>query len=168
MEWNEDLIHTLIKEQFTILSKLKDSQISITHLKPHGALNNMACKDPQLAQVIVSYIKQHYPNIIILAPVLSELAKASTAAGMITALEVFADRTYEDDGTLTPRTIEGSLITDPMQARAHVQQMIAEEAIVSQYLRVLQRNNKSIQHYLRPWWHRNLPLTLKLFLLIKL
>ena len=131
MEWDEDLVHSLIKEQFTILSKLKDSQISITHLKPHGALNNMACKDPQLAQVIVSYIKQHYPNLIILAPVLSELAKASTAAGMITALEVFVDRTYEDDGTLTPRTIEGSLITDPMQARAHVQQMIAEEAIVS-------------------------------------
>jgi len=131
MEWDEDLIHTLIKEQFTILSKLKDSQISITHLKPHGALNNMACKDSRLAQVIVSYIKQHYPNLIILAPVLSELAKASTAAGMLTALEVFADRTYEDDGTLTPRTIEGSLIADPMQARAHVQQMIAEEAIVS-------------------------------------
>ena len=131
MEWNEDLIYTLIEDQFRILSKLKDSQIAITHLKPHGALNNMACKDPHLAQVIVSYVKQHHPQLIILAPVLSELAKASAAAGMITALEVFADRTYEDDGTLTPRSMEGSLITDPEQARDHVRQMIAEKAIIS-------------------------------------
>jgi UPF0271 protein len=91
----------------------------------------MACKDPHLAQVIVSYVKHHHPQLIILAPVLSELAKASAAAGMITALEVFADRTYEDDGTLTPRSMEGSLITNPEQARDHVQQMIAEKAIIS-------------------------------------
>ena len=80
----------------------------------------MACKDPELAQVIVSYVKQHYPELIILAPVLSELARASQDAGLVTALEVFADRTYEDDGTLTPRSIEGSLITDPLQASNHV------------------------------------------------
>ena len=131
MEWNEDLIHNLINEQFYILSNLKDPQISITHLKPHGALNNIACKDPALAQVIVSYVKQHYPELIMLAPVLSELAKASEVAGLVTALEVFADRTYEDDGTLTPRAIEGSLITDPSQASDHVQKMIEEKAIVS-------------------------------------
>ena len=131
MNWNEELIHSLIKEQFSILSNLKDPQISITHFKPHGALNNMACKDPQLAQVIVSYVKQHYPKIIMLAPVLSELAKASEDARLVTALEVFADRTYEDDGTLTPRSIEGSLITDPSQACDHVKKMIEEEAIIS-------------------------------------
>ena len=62
MEWNKDLIHTVIEDQISILSNLKDPQISITHLKPHGALNNMACKDPQLAQVIVSYVKQHHPK----------------------------------------------------------------------------------------------------------
>lgn len=131
MDWNEDLINTLIKEQFSILSNLKDPQISITHFKPHGALNNMACKDPQLAQVIVSYVKQHYPKIIMLAPVLSELAKASHAAGLVTALEVFADRTYEDDGTLTSRSIKGSLITDPSQVSDHVKKMIEEKSIIS-------------------------------------
>ena len=131
MEWNKDLIHTVIEDQISILSNLKDPQISITHLKPHGALNNMACKDPQLAQVIVSYVKQHHPKLILLAPVLSELAKASKAVGLVTALEVFADRTYEDDGTLTPRSIEGSLITNPLQAKDHVQQMIKENAIIS-------------------------------------
>ena len=91
----------------------------------------MACKDPALAQVIVSYVKQHYPELIMLAPVLSELAKASQAAGLVTALEIFADRTYEDDGTLTPRSIEGSLITDPLQASNHVKNMIEEKAIIS-------------------------------------
>ena len=124
MDWNEELIHSIINEQFSILSNLKDPQISITHLKPHGALNNMACKDPVLAQVIVSYVKQHYPELIMLAPVLSELARASQTTGLVTALEVFADRTYEDDGTLTPRSIEGSLITDPLQASNHVKNMI--------------------------------------------
>ena len=131
MDWNEELIRNLINEQFSILSNLKDPQIPITHLKPHGALNNMACKDPALAQVIVSYVKQHYPELIMLAPVLSELAKASEAMGLVTALEVFADRTYEDDGTLTPRSIEGSLITNPSQASDHVQKMIEEKAIIS-------------------------------------
>ncbi len=131
MDWNEEHIHTLIKNQIHILSNLKDSQISITHLKPHGALNNMACKDPELAKVIVSFIKQHLPKLIMLAPVFSELAKVSEAAGLVTALEVFADRTYEDDGTLTPRSIEGSLITDPSQARDHVKKMIEEKAIIS-------------------------------------
>ncbi len=131
IDWNEDLIHTLIKEQFSILSNLKDPQISITHFKPHGALNNMACKDPHLAQVIVAYVKQHHPELIMLAPVLSELAKASEAAGLVTALEVFADRTYEDDGTLTPRSIEGSLITEPSQASDHVKKMIKQKAIIS-------------------------------------
>ena len=131
MNWNEELIHSLIKEQFSILSNLKDPQISITHFKPHGALNNMACQDPQLAQAIVSYVKQHYPKIIMLAPALSELAKASQAVGLVTALEVFADRTYEDDGTLTSRSIEGSLITDPSQASDHVKIMIEEKSIIS-------------------------------------
>ena len=131
IDWNEDLIHNLMKDQISILSNLKDSQISITHLKPHGALNNMACKDPELAKIIVSYIKHHHPKIIMLAPVFSELAKASEAAGLVTALEIFADRTYEDDGTLTPRSIEGSLITDPEQVRTYVRNMIEEEAIIS-------------------------------------
>ena len=78
-----------------------------------------------------SYVTHHYPDLIMLAPVLSELAKASEAAGLVTALEVFADRTYEDDGTLTPRSIEGSLITDPSQASDHVKKMIEEKAIIS-------------------------------------
>ncbi len=131
MNWNKDLIHSLIKEQISILSNLKDPQISITHLKAHGALNNMACKDPELAQVIVSYVKQNHPQLIIMAPALSELAKASESAGLVTALEVFADRTYEDDATLTPRSIEGSLITDLDQVKNNVKKMIEEKSIIS-------------------------------------
>ncbi len=131
MDWNEDFIHTLIKKQISILLNLKDPHISVTHFKPHGALNSMACKDPQLAQVIVSYVKQYHPKLIMLAPALSELAKASEAAGLVTALEVFVDRTYEDDGTLTPRSIRGSLITDPKHASLNVRKMIEEKAIIS-------------------------------------
>ena len=129
---SSDEINKLLIDQYEILQNIAEKHGEIvTHIKPHGALNNMACKDPELAQVIVSYVKQHYPELIILAPVLSELAKASQDAGLVTALEVFADRTYEDDGTLTPRSIEGSLITDPSQASDHVKKMIEEKSIIS-------------------------------------
>ena len=132
MSLSQSEIRKLIIDQYEILQKISDNHgEKVTHIKPHGALNNMACKDPELAQVIVSYVKQHYPELIILAPVLSELAKASQDAGLVTALEVFADRTYEDDGTLTPRSIEGSLITDPSQASDHVKKMIEEKSIIS-------------------------------------
>jgi UPF0271 protein len=66
-----------------------------------------------------------------LAPALSKLAKVSEIEGIPTALEVYADRTYEDDATLTPRNIKGSLITDPEKSISHIQNIIHKGSIIS-------------------------------------
>jgi UPF0271 protein len=66
-----------------------------------------------------------------LAPALSKLAEVSEIEGTPTALEVYADRTYEDDATLTPRNIEGSLITDPEKSVNHIQNIIQKGSIIS-------------------------------------
>ena len=68
---------------------------------------------------------------ILLAPALSELAKISLESDTATALEVFADRTYESNGTLTPRSVSGSLITDPKSASEHVRAMLIQKGIIS-------------------------------------
>ncbi len=132
MPWTPIQIQELLKDQIEFLSEVcKQNNTKITHIKPHGALNNMACKDADLSQVIIDYIKRHYPSLIILAPALSKLALVAENEKMQTVLEIFADRTYEDDGTLTSRTIDGSLITNPQQASQHVEQMLLQGAIIS-------------------------------------
>ena len=132
IKWNEGSIKYILQEQINFLSNIcKKYNEIITHFKLHGALSNMASKDIDLAEVIVSYLKFHQPNIIVLAPVLSELAKASQKAGLRTALEVYADRTYEDDGTLTPRSIKGSVITSVKGAVDHVRNMLEKKSIKS-------------------------------------
>jgi UPF0271 protein len=93
--------------------------ITVTHCKPHGALNNLACVDTELAEAIVTAVASTDENIIMLAPAESELLYAAERAGMRTASEVFADRRYMADGTLAPRSIEGSVIHDTEQAIEH-------------------------------------------------
>lgn len=96
----------------------------VTHVKPHGAMNNQACADPAMARVIARAVAEFDPALILLAPVLSELARAGRNAGLRVALEVFADRTLEPDGQLTPRSVPGSVLHDPAQARDHVLRMV--------------------------------------------
>lgn len=109
----------------------------ITHVKPHGALNNQACADARIARVIAQTIARCDPSLILLAPVLSELAAAGTGVGLRVALEVFADRTYEADGQLTPRSVEGSVLHDSLQARDHVMCMVEAGGIVTRQGQIL-------------------------------
>ena len=116
----------------------------ITHVKPHGALNNQACADARIARVIAQTIARCDPSLILLAPVLSELAAAGTGAGLKVALEVFADRTYEPDGQLTPRGVEGSVLHDSVEARDHVMRMVEAGGIVTRQGKILQTAFHSI------------------------
>lgn len=97
----------------------------ITHVKPHGALNNQACADPAMAATIARAVADFDPGLILLAPVLSDLAAAGAAAGLRVALEIFADRTLEPDGQLTPRAVPGSVLHEPAAARDHVLAILA-------------------------------------------
>lgn len=99
------------------------------HVKPHGALYNMAVKDGKIAVAVVSAILDYDKSLKLLAPFGSEMTAAAEKAGLEYACEVFADRAYEDDGSLVARTKEGSMITDENEAVNRVLWMIKENKV---------------------------------------
>lgn len=103
----------------------------VTHLKPHGALYNMAAKDAGIAQAIAESTQAFDPACILVGLAGSELIRAGIAAGLTTASEGFADRTYQADGSLTPRDSPGALITDPAAAAEQVLKMILQGTVTS-------------------------------------
>lgn len=110
----------------------------VTHVKPHGALSNMACADEAMAATVARAVKALDRELILLAPALSALERAGEAAGLRVAREVFADRTYQADGQLTPRAQPGAVLHRTADCVAHVLRMLARGGIVTgdgQYLR---------------------------------
>ncbi|MEL6264169.1 MAG: 5-oxoprolinase subunit PxpA [Pseudomonadota bacterium] len=103
----------------------------VTHVKAHGALNNIACTDRAHADAIMHAQARVAPQLIALVMPGTEMARAAEAAGLRIGREAFVDRTYEDDGTLTPRTVENSVIRDPRAAAARAVAMVREGVIVS-------------------------------------
>lgn len=103
--------------------------MKMQHVKPHGALYNMAAKDYELAKAICQAIAEFDKNLIVLALSGGELAHAAQDMGLHTALEVFADRAYEEDGTLVNRRKEGAMITDEDEAIRRVIRMVKEQKV---------------------------------------
>ncbi|MCS6811468.1 MAG: LamB/YcsF family protein [Tepidimonas sp.] len=109
----------------------------LAHVKPHGALNNMACADEALARTVVQALQAYDPALPLLAPAHSALERAARALGQPVLLEVFADRAYQDDGQLVPRGQPGAVLHDPDKAVAHVMAMLQAGGIVTRSGRVL-------------------------------
>lgn len=105
--------------------------ISMQHVKPHGAMYNMAAKDYTLSRAICEAIYEFDKNLIVLALSGGELARAAKDMGMRTAQEVFADRAYEEDGTLVDRRKEGAMITDEKTAILRVVRMVKEKKVMA-------------------------------------
>lgn len=105
--------------------------LALRHVKPHGALSNMACADAALARTVANAIKTYNPALILLAPALSELYKAGEAAGLPVVAEIFADRAYLDDGNLVPRSRPDAMIHGAAASLAHVSAMLDEQALIS-------------------------------------
>lgn len=103
--------------------------VRMQHVKPHGAMYNMAAKDRRLADAICQGIREVDPQLILLGLSGSCLLEAGQEAGLRCASEVFADRAYEDDGSLTPRGQEGAVITDEEEAVARVLQMVQQGTV---------------------------------------
>ena len=123
-------IKKLIFEQYEILQKIAQRyNESITHIKPHGALNNMACEDIELATTLAVAIKEIDKDIIYLVPTGSQMEIAAKKKNMQIACEIFADRNYEDDGNLISRKKPNALIIDPELAKKHVLNMVKNQAI---------------------------------------
>ncbi len=105
---------------------------TMQHVKPHGALYNMAAKDQFLSKAIAQAVYDVNPELILFGLSGSELVAAGEKLGLRTAHEVFADRTYQADGTLTPRTQPGAMVTDHQQAIDQVVQMVKNKTVLSQ------------------------------------
>ena len=103
----------------------------LRHVKPHGMLYNQAAKDRDLADAIARAISTIDPDLILVGLAGSELIRAGTRYGLITREEVFADRGYQADGSLVPRTQAGALIADEDQALAQTMEMIQRGRVKS-------------------------------------
>ena len=104
---------------------------AVTHVKPHGALNNQACVDAKLAHCVARAVRAVDATLILLAPALSQLATAGIEAGLPVVEEVFADRAYADDGTLVPRSKPGAVLHAPEDCVRHVMAMVETGALLS-------------------------------------
>ena len=132
MHLGADEIEAMVLYQLGALDAIARSEsIALTHVKPHGALNNMASEDAALAMPIARAILAFDPDTILLATAGSRLAAAGQAVGLRVAAEVFADRSYTEEGNLTPRGQPGAVLTKVEDCVQHVMQMVEASAIVT-------------------------------------
>ena len=130
MNLSSSELEKLITDQYEILQTISSNHgENVTHIKPHGALNNMACEDIDLATTLAKVIKRINPELIYLVPTGSKMEQAAKKLDMKIACEIFADRNYEDDGNLVSRKKPNALITDPELAKKHVLSMVKNQAL---------------------------------------
>ena len=110
---------------------LRPMGMTMQHVKPHGAFYNMAAKDYELAKAICQGVKDFDPSLILLGLSGSEMIRAAEDLGLRAVSEVFADRAYEEDGTLVNRKKPGAMITDEEEAIARVVRMVTEGKVTA-------------------------------------
>lgn len=126
-------VYDLVLDQALALAAIvRASGAAVCHLKPHGALYNMAAKNAAIAQAIAAATHKFDPACILFGLAGSELIKAGERAGLMTASEAFADRTYQADGSLTPRQSPDALLHDPAAAADRVLKMVLQGTVTSQ------------------------------------
>ena len=109
----------------------KSAGVPLQHVKPHGALYNMAGKDYKLALAIAKAVQAFDPSLILMGLAGSESVKAAQDIGLPVAREVFADRAYMPDGSLVPRSREGAVIHDEEVAISRVVRMVKEHKVTA-------------------------------------
>lgn len=125
-------IYDLVTKQIYLLKGIAEQQgASLHHVKPHGALYNMAAKNEELAAAIAQAVKAVNENLILYGLSGSYSITKAKETGLKTANEVFADRTYQDDGHLIPRSNSNALIEDEKASLYQVLQMIKEKTVTA-------------------------------------
>lgn len=109
----------------------KARAVALTHVKPHGALYNMAAKRADLAAAIARAVAAYDPALVLVGLYGSELLRAGRAAGLRCAGEAFADRAYLADGSLAPRGVPGAVIKDPSACAARAVRMVTEGFVIA-------------------------------------
>lgn len=126
---DEEVYDTVIYQIGALKAIVEAEGADLHHVKPHGALYNMAAGNTSLANAIAEATVAVSPKLKLYGLAGSELIAAAQRNGLLFAREAFSDRTYQADGTLTPRHLPGALINDPDQALAQVMKMMAEERV---------------------------------------
>lgn len=125
-------VYELVAQQLIICKEITDLfDIKLTHIKPHGALYNQSAKDRALANTIAKAVMDFDQELILFGLSGSHSIREAELLGLKTASEVFADRTYQDDGSLTPRSKPNALIEDVEKAVSQVLQMINKETVTA-------------------------------------
>lgn len=125
MQLAKNEIHELVFHQLEIIHKIAGSLgAELHHVKPHGALYNMSARDAELARTIATTVKKFNPKLILYGLSGSHSISEAKAIGLQTASETFADRNYNDDGSLTSRTQPNAMIADEEKMTQQVFQMI--------------------------------------------
>lgn len=127
----EDAKNLVVYQVGALDAFCKSTGLRLQHVKPHGALYNMAAKDAALSKAICEGIYAYNPELILLGLAGSEMLRAAKEIGLPCASEVFADRAYEDDGTLVARSKPGAMIHDEDEAVARVIGMIKNHTVTS-------------------------------------
>jgi UPF0271 protein len=132
MHVSDEEVYALIQQQVAALMKIAaEKAAKLHHVKPHGALYNQSAKDPQLAAVIAKAVYDIDPALVLFGLSGSHSISEAKKIGLTTASEVFADRSYQDDGSLTPRSKPGALLQSTEAALQQVLQMVNEKTVTS-------------------------------------
>lgn len=130
IKFTPDEIYDLVLYQVGALKVFVEAAgVALYHVKPHGALYNLAAKENPIATAIAQAVYDADKNLRFVGLSGSELTRAGVRRGLKTINEVFADRTYQDDGTLTPRTVTGAMIENEAGAAQQVVRMALEKKV---------------------------------------
>ena len=127
----EDAYTMVVYQVGALMAMAKSQGVKVAHVKPHGALYNMAAKDSSLSEAIAKAVRDVDEGLVLYGLAGSEIIRAGKKEGLVTASEVFADRTYQDDGSLTPRGEAGAMITDEEKSLAQVLSMVRDGKVTT-------------------------------------
>ncbi len=120
----------IIREQLEIINEIAiKNDWPLSHVKPHGALNNMACEDFEISYTIGQVIKEFNKDLIYIILPLSQMEKSAQKLNLNYACEIFADRNYEDNGQLISRNKQNASINDPILATKNIMEMLESSSI---------------------------------------
>jgi UPF0271 protein len=132
MKLDDDDLYELVTQQLILFNEIADTfDKKADHVKPHGALYNLSAKDAGVALIIAKAVRDFDPALTLFGLSGSHSISEAKKIGLKTASEVFADRTYQDDGSLTPRSQSNAMIADVNKAVQQCLQMIEQGTVTT-------------------------------------
>jgi 5-oxoprolinase (ATP-hydrolysing) subunit A len=127
----EEAYDLILYQTGALLGFVQAEGLTLQHVKPHGALYNMAAANRLLADAIAQAVYRMDPSLMLYGLAGSELVRAAEAIGLRSVSEAFADRSYEQDGALTPRSLPGAVLHDPESAAEQAMRIVAEGHVLT-------------------------------------